>query len=190
MALRALLHLVPQGPACAVIERSGAEEKCNNKDDNCDGAVDPGDTCAQTTHPVYRFVWAGGGDMDHMFSLSYSPPPAGYQLEGTGFHLYANPGPGRVPLYQLYCLECTDHLQGTTPNEGTPSYGQPEILGYVGLAQSATTPTQARRLYSAGATDHFISTDPGEWDCSASPGNGQPTTTLRMRLFPTRNCSR
>lgn len=139
----------------------GAAEQCNTTDDDCDGQTDEGANCPITA-PIYRFVWSSGQDVDHKFSKS-PVATAGYVLEGVAAALYTQPGPGLVPLYQVYCSVCTDHMTTLVAGEGAPSYGAQELLGYCSLTQTSATPSHFRRMWSAKASDHMTTKDPNEW---------------------------
>ena len=138
----------------------GAPEVCNGKDDDCNGKTD--DECDLSTTPVYRFVSTSGGDSDHMHGVTPAPLP-GFTLEGKAFDLFASPGPGLVAMYQVHCPACTDHMPVTDQTEGAPAYGDPVLLGYCASKAGPAAPNEARRLYNADASDHFMSADPTEW---------------------------
>ena len=145
----------------------GPPEVCNGVDDDCDGVVDPG--CGGGTHPVYRYQWSSGEDKDHAHGLSAEPLP-GYAYEGVAFQLFDGPGAGKVPVYQSWCAACTDHLPSTTPDEGAPDYGAPVLLGYCSVAKNPGAPTEIRRLYGEGASDHFLTSDTNEWETAQGLG--------------------
>ena len=145
----------------------GPPEVCNGVDDDCDGVVDPG--CGGGTHPIYRYQWKSGKDADHAHGLT-TEAPAGYATEGLAFDLFDGPGAGKVAVYQSWCAACTDHMPSTDPTEGAPDYADPALLGYCSSTQSAEAPKEIRRLYSAAATDHFLTSDPNEWDSAQGLG--------------------
>lgn len=148
---------------------SGPAETCNGADDDCDGLTDEGDVCSPTTHGVYRYYRSQAGETDHMFGLSPSPP-AGYAFEGKQFDLFNDSGAGLVPLWQLWCASCTNHLQSTSATEGAPSYGGAELLGWCAAQASPTASRPLRRLYSAAASDHFASASEAEWAAAQALG--------------------
>lgn len=139
----------------------GAAEVCNKTDDDCDGATDEGANCPVTA-PIYRLLWVNGQDTDHKMSKSPAAT-GGYLLEGVATELYAQPGPGLVPLYQVYCAACTDHMTTLVAGEGAPAYGAQELLGYCSPVQTAATPNHFRRMWSVKASDHLTTKDPNEW---------------------------
>ena len=141
-----------------------------------DGVCSPGETCPeeceaeeQGTVLLHRYLYASGGDQDHMFGVD-TAPPAGYSYEGPAFHLYTSEAPGLQPLYQSYCAACTDHLQGTSPNEGAPAYTGHTLLGYVGSAEGALTPNPLQRVYGAAQSDHFVTGNADEVNALQSSG--------------------
>ncbi len=154
--------------------------ECQN-DADCDNS-DPctADTCAAgkclhapqpclpDTVTIYRY-FLSGGNQDHMFGTSPNPPQ-GYAFEGAQFELFDGEGPGLIPLYQLYCSGCVNHLQSTSPNEGAPAYQSEGILGYCAANASPETPHALRRLYNAQASDHFVSINTEEWSAAQSVG--------------------
>ncbi len=126
------------------------------------GSTPPPPPAVPAQHPVYRFVASQGGD--HMFGLT-TTPQSGYTLEGTAFSLFDGPGSAAqpvVPIYQRYCAACTDHMPSLDPNEGAPDYTGAEVLGYCSPQPTAWAPTKLTRIYSAAASDHFLTADPAE----------------------------
>lgn len=126
---------------------------------------------------VRRFYWSNSTDGDHMFGLSPGAAPSGYVDEGPQFNLYASTGPGLVPVYQSYCGPCTDHLQTLTATEASPTYGDPQVLGYCSPTQTGDTPHELRRLYLPKRTDHMASTNQDEW-AAATAGGWELESTL------------
>ena len=97
----------------------------------------------------------------------------GYVLEGPTFQLFDGPGGDAyplIPMYQRYCTPCTDHMPTLDANEGSPSYGGANILGWCSPTPTAWAPTQLTRLYSAKASDHFVTANDAEVAAAASLG--------------------
>ncbi len=153
-----------------------SDDDCDDGDpctgDVCDpdtGCSNPAIPCLPATHPVHRSVYSSAGDTDHVFGLSASPPP-GYQYEGVGFHLYDATAPGLVPLYQVWCAACTDHMQTLSSSEGAPAYVPDATLGWCATQSAPDHPNPIKRLYSSTAADHFVTEDPNEWTAAQSAG--------------------
>jgi hypothetical protein len=143
-----------------------------------DAFCDEGEVCADDCGEVegaeevvllHRYFYSAGNDHDHMFGPS-TVPPEGYSYEGPAFQVYEQGGPGLAPLYQSYCGACTDHLQTMSQDESSPSYVAPVLLGYVGIGQSSATPKALQRVYSAEASDHFLTANPNEASALESAG--------------------
>lgn len=120
-------------------------------------------------HPIYRFRYADGKDRDTRFGRT-DETPQGYLAEGRNFRLFSHPAGGRVPLWQRWCAACTDHLQTLDAEEGSPLYTGRELLGYCSKVETPQAPRELRRLVSAGASDHFVSPHPTEWQSAAASG--------------------
>lgn len=137
-----------------------------------EGAACEGRGCdprAAATHPVFRFYWSAEGDVDHLFSRSSDPPPDHIE-EGMAFELFTDPAAGRVPLWQVWCDRCTDHLQTTVGDEGALHYTGAVLLGYCSKSPSQEAPRRLRRLWSERSSDHFVSAEPREWEVAAAEG--------------------
>jgi hypothetical protein len=122
-----------------------------------------------STHPLYRFSYANGRDRDTQFSRTDDVPPD-YVGEGQKLRLFSNPGDRRVPLWQSWCAECTDHLQTLNADEGAPLYSGAVLLGYCSRVKTNKAGRKLRRLSSATASDHFVSADPAEIDAAFAQG--------------------
>ena len=157
-------------PSCAKDADCDDGDPCTQ--DSCAGAAGCKHDklpCLPGTHPIYRFYASNGGDGDHMFQADPAPP-AGYSFEGQHFTLFDGPAPGLVPLHQLYCAACFDHLQSTDGNEGAPAFQDEGVLGYCSSAPIPEAGKELRRLYSAAASDHFVSASPQEWNEAQASG--------------------
>ncbi len=146
----------------------GPKEICNGKDDDCDGETDEGGVC-DVTHPVYRFLWQSGKDTDHALSTN-KQPQSGYHLEGTAFYLFDSPGDGRIPIYEVYCASCTDHMTTTNKSEGAPAYGGAVLLGYAYDHQTSQANNLAKRFYNTTQSDHLTTTSTSEWSALTQAG--------------------
>ncbi len=132
---------------------------------NCNYAPSP---CEAPTHAIYRYNLATGGT-DHMFGVSAEAAP-GYVNEGSPFTLFDEQGPGMLPLHQLYCAPCVDHLQSASASEGAPQYVFEETLGYCAAEASESTPHALKRFFSASGSDHFVTIDTAEWEVLTGAG--------------------
>ena len=135
----------------------GLVEACNGFDDDCDGAGDPDGICPADTHALYAYLEEAESDANHRYG-SFTTPPTGYVSEGFAFIAYDGSGEGRLPLYQAFCVACTDHKIATTIDEGFPDYGSPLLLGYCSAASTAEATRPLTRLYSEALSDHLVTT--------------------------------
>jgi hypothetical protein len=153
-----------------------SDSECDDGDpctqDTCAGAsgcLHATVPCLPPTHPVYRYYASAGEDADHMFGTEPGAP-AGYAAEGQHFQLFDGPAPGLVALHQLYCAPCFDHMQSLDPSEGAPAFSAETVLGYCASAPLPEAPNELKRLYSASASDHFVSSSPAEWALAQAGG--------------------
>ena len=129
-----------------------------------DGVCSPGETCPeeceaeeQGTVLLHRYLYASGGDQDHMFGVD-TAPPAGTATRAQPSTSTRARLQGSSPLPTPRGLQTTSR---TSPNEGAPAYTGHTLLGYVG-AQRGLTPNPLQRVYGAAQSDHFVTGNAGE----------------------------
>jgi hypothetical protein len=154
-----------------VPQQDSEESADNHPEDTGESAPSPdrdGDRFPQAVPsaeivPIYRHLFRSAEAQDHAHSIS-KEAPADYEYDGLSFHLYAQDGEGRRPLYQKWCEECVNSLMTLDPNEADAlGYADPELLGYCSTAPAPGLLT-LHRLYLPSPVDHFGSIHPWEWE--------------------------
>ncbi len=145
--------------------RPGATERCNQRDDDCDGACDenvPG--CRIGVHRAYS-----ASLQDHFYTTDRAEASCcGYALQAENyFYLYRSSGSSLVRLYRCYSARNEDHFYTTSSTcEGSSAYVQEGWLGY--LRRRAAGPgcggTELFRLWHPGSRDHAYTISPTERD--------------------------
>ncbi len=143
----------------------GATERCNLRDDDCDGACDEEVAgCRVGVHRSYN-----ASLQDHFYTTDRAEAACcGYTVEAENyFYLYRSSGPDLVPLYRCYSARFEDHFYTTSSNcEGSSAYVQEGRLGYIGRLSAGPVcgSTQLFRLLHPSNGDHMYTISPVERD--------------------------